>query len=291
MELESKLAEARVHLENAIAEFKPKRVVTLVSGGNDSVTVTHFANRVLGERVDLTVHINTGIGIRQTREHVYELAERYGWRLNEYRAAENVNAQGEPDPMVYRDIVVKHGFPGPFAHRMMYSCLKERQIRRLGRDLECSASEPLMLISGVRREESTRRMGTTQLVARYGRFLWVSPFIDMTALDCNEYMTREGIPRNPVKDLLHMSGECLCGAFAKPGELKEIELWYPEAAAEIRDIEAAVRAAGHDWGWEDKPPRQRKPAPGQLPMEYLCVGCNKRDEEQSLAPVSLTVLG
>lgn len=31
----------------------------------------------------------------------------------------------------------------------------------------------------------------------------------------------------------HMSGECLCGAFAKPGELDEIRFWYPAMADEL----------------------------------------------------------
>lgn len=42
-----------------------------------------------------------------------------------------------------------------------------------------------------------------------------------------------------------MSGECLCGAFAKPGELDEIGYWFPETKAEIEALEIEVRAAGH----------------------------------------------
>jgi hypothetical protein len=52
------------------------------------------------------------------------------------------------------------------------------------------------------------------------------------------------VPRNPASDLIHMSGECLCGAFAHPGELDEIGEWYPDVVAEIRALEAEARAAG-----------------------------------------------
>ena len=48
-----------------------------------------------------------------------------------------------------------------------------------------------------------------------------------------------------------MSGECLCGAYAKRGELDEIALWYPDVAARIRDLERRVAANGLAYNrWE-----------------------------------------
>ena len=223
--------------------------------------------------------------VMPTREH-------FNWNLIVYKATENVNAKGEPDPKIYEELVLKYGFPGAFGHGLMYNRLKERQLRRLARDFGGTSKEPVMLISGCRKEESTRRMGTTKAIDPQGRFLWVAPFASMTALDCAEYMKREDIPRNQVKDLLHMSGECLCGAFAHPGELKEIELWYPKTAAHIHRIQEKVRAAGFPWGWEEQPPpwwtaRKKAAAAGQedafedeavAEIEHLCTGCGKRYE-------------
>lgn len=55
-------------------------------------------------------------------------------------------------------------------------------------------------------------------------------------------------PRRPTqrgcRPAAHMSGECLCGSFAKPGELDEIGEWFPDVAATIRALETEVRAAG-----------------------------------------------
>jgi hypothetical protein len=175
----------------------------------------------------------------------------------------------------------------------MYNRLKGRQIERLCRDFGASSKEPVMLISGCRKEESTRRMGTTKPIDPQGRAVWVAAFAEMTAIDCGDYMQREGIVRNPVKDLIHMSGECLCGAFAHPGELKEIALWFPKDAANLRRIESEVRAAGFPWGWEDEPPdwwlaRKKALKSGQQDafeqealdeIQYLCMGCNKRAED------------
>lgn len=292
MDLKNKLHEARGYIETAIELHKPKHVFALLSGGHDSMTVTHFVARVLDSRLTAVVHVNTGIGIEQTRQYVRDQCAHYGWNLLEYKAAENTKADGSPDPMVYEDIVTENGFPGADGHRYMYSKLKERQLRRLARDFGASPSEPMMLISGVRKEESSRRMGNTKLLDAQGRTIWLAPFINLTAIDCGDYMQREGITRNQVKDLIHMSGECLCGAYAHPGELKELALWFPEDAANIRRIEAKVRAAGFPWGWEEQPPqwwaaRNRAKKFGQqdafeeeaeAEIQYLCVGCNKRAE-------------
>lgn len=293
LDLKDKLREAQGYIEMAIEQHQPAHIFSLLSGGHDSMTVTHFTARTLRERLTAVVHVNTGIGIPQTRQYVRDQCSHYGWNLLEYKAAENISAKGEPDPMIYEDIVSANGFPGADAHNIMYSKLKERQIRRLGRDFGATAKAPMMLISGVRKEESTRRMGNTKLLDVQGRTIWLAPFIRMTALDCSAYMEREEIKRNPVKDLLHMSGECLCGAYAHPGELSEIELWFPEVAENIRRIEAKVRAAGFPWGWEEQPPewwtdRKKAAASGQqdafeeeaiAEIQYLCTGCGKRAED------------
>jgi hypothetical protein len=81
------------------------------------------------------------------------------------------------------------------------------------------------------------------------------------------------IPRNVASDTLHMSGECLCGAFAHRGELDEIGEWFPEMRAEIEALEAEVRAAGHPepfctWGHG-----QGEPAETSGP---LCTSCDAR---------------
>jgi hypothetical protein len=66
-----------------------------------------------------------------------------------------------------------------------------------------------------------------------------------TKLDMNTYRLMSGdVPLNEASVKLHMSGECLCGAYAGPGELEEIRFWYPDTAAEIDALEADARAAG-----------------------------------------------
>ncbi len=45
-------------------------------------------------------------------------------------------------------------------------------------------------------------------------------------------------------DTICMSGECLCGAFAKKEELFDLELNFPETAAIIKDLQREAEAAG-----------------------------------------------
>lgn len=275
-------------LDNAVARWNPSAIFVLFSGGHDSLTSAHLTMRHFGDRATVA-HINTGIGIEQTRDFVRETCRREGWRLLEYKAQENRRGDGTPDPQVYEDIVAKNGFPGPPQHGLMYVRLKDRPLRCLIRDH--APTGKVLLVTGVRSQESSRRMGHVKPESVEGRRVWVAPIHAFSAADCNDYISRHQLPRNPVKDFLHMSGECLCGAFAKPGELAEIKLWYPETGARLEAIEARVRANGFPWGWEDRPPawwlRLREKDPAQtdafqeehdVAVQQLCVGCNKRAE-------------
>ena len=253
-------------LDVAIRRHKPVKVFAMFSGGHDSVCAAHVAS----QRPEFSgcVHINTGIGIERTREYVRRTCEDFGWPLLEYHALDH----GQD----YDEIVFKHGFPGPFAHTMMYNRLKERCIRSLTRDHKTKPSDRVMLVTGVRRAESKRRMATTQTINRDGARLWVAPLVDWTGSTKNEYMREHDIPRNEVVDLLHMSGECLCGAFAHPNELEEIGMWFPEEYQRIKDLEARASERGVPCVWGQAPPEDPMIDPQQQELP-LCVACVNRE--------------
>lgn len=242
-----KLAHARAILNRGLAQFDPKNVFLLLSGGNDSASVTHFVATELRRvnRPFCVVHINTGIGIPETREHVNLLCSLYGWNLLELRAKEDCGQD-------YEKIVMQHGFPGPSQHPVMYRFLKERPLRKLARDVKGN----LMLISGARLNESARRMRLSSGdIHREGRRIWCAPFYHLTNDDVDSYMSTERVPESPVRQKLCMSGECLCGAFARPHESKEIAFFYPDTGKRLAELQTRVRAAGFPWNWDEKPPR------------------------------------
>ena len=255
------MTEAHRILESAIAEYRPVKRYVLVSGGRDSTLAAHLAktSKII---LDGIVHINTGIGIPETRDYVYSFAAWLGLPLIE-----------AIPPQSYDDIVLRYGFPGPAAHRLMYARLKERPLRLIRREAQDGGRGRVMFITGVRKAESIRRMGYVKPVTRQGSTVWVAPALDFSNQDVTLYHRANQIPPNPVVANLHMSGECLCGSFAGPGELDQLAFFYPAVAARIRNLERQCFEKGLPFNWGRKPSRRVLAAQGHLP---LCGKCPTR---------------
>jgi 3'-phosphoadenosine 5'-phosphosulfate sulfotransferase (PAPS reductase)/FAD synthetase len=228
----------------------------LFSGGNDSTVLAHL----MKDRADYAVHANTTIGIEETRQFVRDTCAAWGLDLLERTA-----------PASYRELVLERGFPGPGMHFKMYQRLKERALDAVRAELVTDRRrERMLFIAGRRRAESQRRRNVP-LYEPDGSAIWASPLAMWTKLDLNTYRLMAGdVPVNPVSEKLHMSGECLCGAFAKQNELDEIRFWYPHVAAEIDQLQAEVTAAGHRapfnrWGHGQGKPLQE--------TGKLCTSC------------------
>lgn len=255
--LEGRIAEAKDILCRAIREFNPSHVFAMLSGGHDSLCASHIASQ--HPRFSGAVHINTGIGVEETRQFVRDTSLHLGWPLKEYQSH-----------ISYRSIVLEHGFPGPAGHSFIYRRLKERCIERLVREHKTHRRDRIVLVTGCRRAESERRMGTAVDIRRQGARVWTAPIINWLPEDKNDYIASHGLKRNRVVDTLCMSGECLCGAFAKPGEIVEIEAAYPKAAAVIRELESAARDAGVHAKWGTRPPQKPDPRQGSMDLCWSC---------------------
>lgn len=263
-------------------------VVILFSGGNDSTTLAHLFK----DRATHAAHANTGIGIEQTRQFVRDTCA--GWGLPLFEEYPVIGA-------TYRDLVLgrtrartgpnkgkvvyEGGFPGPAKHYLMYQRLKERALESVRRQLvEYPRQQRVIFLAGRRASESGRRqkLALRDPIERRDNTVWVSPLLNWTKLDLNAYRRLyPDVPRNEVSDLLHMSGECLCGAFAHEGELDEIGTWFPEVAAEIRELEAEALASGVappercKWGWG-----AGKETPSRVGV--LCSSCDARFEQLAI---------
>lgn len=266
--LEELATEALDILADAKEAYQPVGTYALVSGGNDSATLLQLVHPY----VDAAVHIRTGIGIPETSAFVRELCAGFGVKLIELVTP----------PEIYRDIVLgntrkgeqkRKGFPGPPFHYVCYHRLKGRRLQDFQRD-QSKRGQRVLLVSGVRQHESDRRM--KQIAARehegprgrLTRTAWANPIVHWTSHEMVTYRRAFDVPRSPVADAIHVSGECLCGAFAHPGELDEIAYWYPDTAAYIRSLEAEARAMGKpfsEWGH----------GRGEMPKEAgpLCSDC------------------
>lgn len=269
----------------AIEEHRPVATYALISGGGDSTAVARWAVEHL--RLDGLLHLNTTIGVEETREFVRWYARELGVPLIEEARDDHGNG--------YEEMLRTFGFPGPGFHGLPYARLKERPLRRVLRRAKDghTRSSKVALISGVRREESERRMGLSEPVGQVGSQLWINPFFDYSGGQLAAYRSEAGVPVNDVAAMLGKSGECFCGAFAKPGELEDTTaLGFPAVEREVRRLEGVLRRDGHPaCRWGERPPRriaeqQRKAGQLELvnPAMPMCVGCGPApDDERSAA--------
>jgi 3'-phosphoadenosine 5'-phosphosulfate sulfotransferase (PAPS reductase)/FAD synthetase len=291
VKLNRALLNARAILREAVRYFDPVRVYACFSGGYDSAAAVVMTLSTLWwgktarslhecgglpKPVDLRVlHINTGIGIEATRQYVRDFCNHRDIPYLEVKTPES-----------YEQLVLERGFPGPAMHAKMYQRLKERAIRIAVREAKMGAprSRNVLLVSGIRHDESMIRAGYQRCVSRVDAQVWINPLYWATVDEFRLIREIYAVPANPVKDRLGMSGECLCGAYADKGELLRVRLVCPQTADYIEELERKVWAAGHRWRWEDPgPPRDRRAKgdraaiyqPDEDDFRPMCASCEK----------------
>ncbi|SED08398.1 phosphoadenosine phosphosulfate reductase family protein [Streptomyces sp. 2133.1] len=289
--LDEAIARSHEILTEALDAYPVVGTFWLSSGGGDSGAVGHL----MRGRFDAVLHVNTGTGIPATTQYVHDVAAAWGDTLHELHPKNayadlvrgKVIATTGPNKGIRP---VWKGFPGPAGHKVMYRHLKDEPLMRFRRSIVGNEgrTRKIIYLSGMRWAETERRFRNAEAIDPDGAIIWVSPLVHWTDAHMREYRARyrcqqphehaahrlcfdEALPLNEVTEHLHMSGECLCGAYAKPGELDEIEFFYPQTAARLRALERAVEAEGIPaCKWGRKPPNS---AQDSGPAGRLCSNC------------------
>jgi hypothetical protein len=113
----------------------------------------------------------------------------------------------------------------------------------------------------------------TRITRRKTR-VWTAPCHDWTVEEQVAFMDSFGLPRNPLKlSPLGMSGECFCGAFARPNEIELVRRYAPDVAKEIdRLTPLAPPGKGQTWG------KRAKNEKGIISVQtgQLCSSCDHK---------------
>jgi 3'-phosphoadenosine 5'-phosphosulfate sulfotransferase (PAPS reductase)/FAD synthetase len=255
-------------LRDAIDQFSPTHVISMVSGGKDSAASDQMA-RELGAKIDFVMHGNTRCGIRQTTEFVRET---YG-ALGEYVEADAGNA--------YQDYVLRKGFfgKGIGAHGFSYRVLKatpfrkavSKEIRQGKRDIR------VLFLNGARKDESENRQNHLEVFRRGPAApgnIWVNLIHDWDQETRDAYLKSRATPINPVAIQLCRSGECMCGTMQTAQERAEAAAIYPEWGAELDALEKEARRL-HGFGWGEAFPKPVDTRQADL-FQPMCKDCVRR---------------
>lgn len=256
-------------IQEAVAQFNPTHIVSMVSGGKDSAASDAIA-RELGVKIDFVIHGNTRCGIPQTSQFVRET---YG-ALGDFVEADAGTT--------YESRVMKKGFygVGRDAHNYAFRELKVTWFRKaISQAIRKGArGVRVLMLNGARKDESENRRKHLKVTrpdpASPGN-LWVNLIHDWTQDERDNYLTERGVPINPVAKALCRSGECMCGTMQTQAERLEAAHLYPEWGKYMDDLECAARAK-YGFGWGENFPKPLKPLPLLDMLEAsFCSDCRK----------------
>lgn len=261
---------SREIIERAIADYQPYAIVSMISGGKDSLCA-YLVAKQLGVPVTHILHGVTGTGIPETTEFVRQFAQGESPTYLESNAGSH-----------YEDYVLRKGFfgKGLQAHSFAYHLLKHSRFskcisvnirhRKRGRNI--------ILLNGARASESLNRSRNMTTPVRHDPSttsnIWVNICHDWSQQDRDAYLAEVDAPVNPVTTKLCRSGECLCGTTQSQATRQEAAFYYPKWGAWLDGLEAEVKQR-FPWGWGEAMSGDRKQeTAGQLPMfQPMCVGC------------------
>jgi len=225
-------------MEDLITNYNKDRFYCLFSGGKDSVCVADFIATNYPDRFAGVVFTNTGIGTQKTRQWVLEYCKEREWPLEMTWAHRS-----------YYSFVMKFGFPGPQVHRMVMGFLKY-QTWYYFMKWKIGLGEKACFISGVRKKESQARdkikIYTRKPIDTDTHLVFCKPFLYKNGEQLWKYFAENDLKKSPAYTWFDKSGECWCGAFAHPWELKMLEKHDPLTFNTIKNLEKQIQIHGSE---------------------------------------------
>lgn len=204
--------------------------IGLFSGGKDSIVACLVAG------VKEVVYCRTGVGLNE--QYVKDMCKRFDWKLIIVEPK-----QGES----YEEFVKKYGFPHSGIHNSIMGCLKFHPLRKWHYEQK-KLGRNIMFVSGARRKESKRRKKRDYMKKQYNELdgmRFYKSIFDWTTTQVWDYLKENNIPRSPIYETMHISGDCLCGSFSSKGESAFLKMFHPKMFNYFLELE---KKYGGKWG-------------------------------------------
>lgn len=233
-------------LDEAIETWEPRAIVSLYSGGYDSLVATHLLHTLNTHGLDINVwSIDTNLAADGWVEYVKKVAFDLGWQHQIYNNAKGFNQ--------FVTSVIHQGCPkSRKMHTFVYQKLKERAIDAIHMYYKVNRSNKTLFISGMRRAESEYRANSDEYF-RVGSSnkIFCAPIVYWGNKDCDLYRIENDLPDNPFYDTVKGSGDCQCnwGDFIT---LEILKRYSPELAAGNVAMLDRLSKDLHGFGWHSK---------------------------------------
>lgn len=247
----------------------------LCSGGKDSMTACYIAHKYRPLNGIVTVDTTIGVFKVVNGKKIYvalEAAKKFADLLG----IQHIIIKPKKS---FKEYVQKYGMPHPGQHNAVYRELKWKPMVKFVRSRKGPKGEyyDVVFISGVRILESKKRFISakpTQVDPTVKRMRFVAPIIYWDTETVIKFIQEKQFPKSDSYNTLHLSGDCLCGAYAEKGESELISLFYPECGRYIAECE---KQANKDHkgknGWGNNTPMIH--ALEQTDLEdFICADCS-----------------
>ena len=202
--------------------------IGLLSGGKDSIVAC------LESDVKEIVYCRTGVGLNE--EYVKEICKLFNWKMNivEPKAGET-----------YEDFIKKYQFPKPTNHKWVMAFLKFHPMRKWYIEQKRNGRK-IIFVSGIRKGESkVRKRRWKNKIDIMDGMIFYKPILDWSTGEVWVYLEEHKIKRSPIYETMHMSGDCMCGAFSSKGESGFLKMFHPEMYDYMLNLELKY---GGKWG-------------------------------------------
>jgi 3'-phosphoadenosine 5'-phosphosulfate sulfotransferase (PAPS reductase)/FAD synthetase len=222
-----------------VKEYSIKSFVCSISGGKDSLVMTHYCLSEL-EGIDVdkyVVHADTGCMLPCVTPFLKDVSQRFGWNL--------IIVYGN-----FFEHVQKKGMPSMF-RRWCCGVCKLNPIHEFVKTLRPQRAEA----TGLRSDESQRRKKMRLCEVFFLKKSWVwkyAPILSWSEKDVLRYMKENDLPMPPHYKL-GLKETCQCGAFSSKRQMMILKANYPEMFQKFVNVEKTFKKGGACFYFNNKP--------------------------------------